>query len=525
MFNQSEIKNRAYCSKCGKIVEARHEERDGKILLIKECPDCGPGEVVVSSDADRYMRKRELVGYHADAMQTCGLNCMGCKQHKAPTLVFIDVTNRCNMNCPICLANIPAMGFRFDPPMAYFEKIFERLSQMDPKPKIQLFGGEPTCRSDLIDIILLAKKKYGLSARVTTNGLRLADEEYCKKLVKTGTQLMYSFDGRNPKIYERTRKHPKAYERKLKGLENLAKYRKSKVTIMCCAGKGVNDEYLGDLVDFCHEGRHYIAALDLIPLTETWGPEKVEVDTTTIEDVERMMMKAVPGIEFIPAGVLYRIKTLKETFELGRLTFGGAHPNCESVSLLVSDGQKYNPLSRYLKTPFMQAVDELLELDHRMGEELPQTLLSRLFGKRGRQLHYGWRLWQLGRKHIDFREIFGGPWKMKTLKILFGLMQGKKAKDLLRANTQCHHILRAIVLPFEESECVESARLVDCPAAFAYEHPETREIRFMPVCAWAIYKNNILRQTTEAYGIDDGTGTEGLTGLKKPKEAEQEESA
>ena len=245
-----------------------------------------------------------MVNYLGEAQKTCNLECTGCKAHKPPSLVFIDVTNRCNMNCPICLANIPAMGFRFDPPMAYFEKIFEVLSKRTPKPKIQLFGGEPTVRKDLIDMIMLAKKKYGLQARIVTNGLRLADEAYCKELVKTGTQIMFSFDGRSPEIYERTRKHPEAVVKKLKGLENLKKFRKSKVTIMCTMGEGVNDKHLADLIDFCHEGRDYISALDMIPLTATWGPESVDAKNTTIEDVERISAAAVPGMEFFPAARL-----------------------------------------------------------------------------------------------------------------------------------------------------------------------------------------------------------------------------
>jgi hypothetical protein len=51
---------------------------------------------------------------------------------------------------------------------------------------------------------------------------------------------------------------------------------------------------------------------------------------------------------------------------------------------------------------------------------------------------------------------------------------------------------------------------VDCPASFAYEHPESKEIRFMPVCAWSMYKDDILRSTAETYGFDDGTGNLGM---------------
>lgn len=507
--------NRGICTSCNKVVPARHETREGAVYLVKDCPACGRTETVVSSDPARYQQKRELLGYCGEAENTCSLDCPNCNAHKPPTLVFIDVTNRCNMNCPICLANIPAMGFRFDPPMAYFERIFERLSQMTPRPKIQLFGGEPTCREDLVEMIELARDRYGLEARVVTNGLRLANEEYCQRLLATGCQLMFSFDGRNPAIYERTRKHPTAYAKKLQGLENVRKHRKSKVTLMVCVGDGVNDHDMADLVEYCHEGRDFIAAMDLIPLTATWGPEQVDARNTTIEDVERIMAEQLPGMVFFPAAAMFRLKTLQQTFDLGRLTFSGAHPNCESVSAMISDGQRYHPIGKYLKRPLDAVISDLLELDQRLGERLPRSLMSRLFGARGRRLVYGWALWKLVRRSMDTREVIGPKAGSKIARIVWGLARGTKMKVLLRANTQVHGLLRVIVLPFEEAGCVEAARLVDCPAQFAYEHPETQEVRFMPVCAWPFHKNGILRDTAERYGIDHGTGAEGLTGLDK----------
>jgi 7,8-dihydro-6-hydroxymethylpterin dimethyltransferase len=507
--------NRGVCGTCGKVAPAHHEFRGETVLLVKDCPDCGRTETVVSTDAQRYRRKRELTGYVGEAETTCGLNCLTCKNHKPPTLVFLDVTNRCNMNCPICLANIPAMGFRFDPPRAYFERVFEHLSQITPRPKIQLFGGEPTCRDDLIELIELARDRYGLEARVVTNGIRLADEDYCKRLLATGCQLMFSFDGRSPEIYSRTRKSASAYTKKLAALENVRKHRKSKITIMVCVGEGVNDGYLADLVQYCHDGRDFIAAMDLIPLTAHWGPEEIDAHSATIEDVERIMARELPGTAFFPAAVMYRLQTLRATFPLGRLTFGGAHPNCETVSAMVSDGKQYVPITSYLTRPLDDLVADLLALDARMGEVLPRSLLGRLFGRKGRQTVYALALYRLARRSVDLAAIFGGGTKVKMAKIGWGLLQGRKLKLLLRQHTRVHGLLRVIVLPFEEKECVEAARLVDCPAQFVYEHPVTKDIRLMPVCAWAMHKNPILRETAAHYGVDVKTGDHGMTALEK----------
>jgi hypothetical protein len=491
------VQNLGICPKCDQIVPLHHEKRNGFVYVVKNCPACGATEAKVASDPERWQAKRDMLGYASEARATCSLRCTECNHGKTPTLVFLDVTNRCNMNCPICLANIPAMGFQFDPPMAYFEKVFAELAKIDPKPRIQLFGGEPTCRDDLIDIINRAKS-YGLSARVVTNGLRLADEEYCRRLLETGTQLMFAFDGRQPEIYRKLRKSERSCELKIQALDNVRKHFKSKVTLMACAGLGVNDQYLGDLVQFCHERRDYIAALDLIPLVETWGPEAVEAGDTTIDDVERMLRDALPGTEFVPSGVFYGFKTLRNVFNV-RFTFGGAHPNCESVTMLVSDGARYHPVSKYLKMPLAQVATEAMALDEKMGRRLERSLWGKVFGLRGKQLVLGWAILRLLKRVVNFRELFGDHPAISIMKITGGLLTGKKFKDLLRRHSRGENILRVIVLPFEEPKNAETARLVECPAQFAYEHPLTREIQFMPVCAWSVYKNRVLRETARHY--------------------------
>ncbi len=500
MNNNTTQHNRGYCPSCNKIVPVKHVERDGKMYLSHECPECGTKEMLISSDASRWRYKHDLVGYDVEAKRTCSLDCMACNHGKPPTLVFLDVTNRCNMNCPICLANVKAMGFRFDPPMEYFDKVFKYLATFDSKPKIELFGGEPTVREDLIDIIELAKS-YGLSARIVTNGIRFEDEEYCKKILATGTQLMYSFDGRSPEIYNKLRRNPGAYKKKARGLENVKKHYHAKLTLMCCVGLGVNEDYMADLIEYCNDNRDFIAALDMIPLNETWGPEEVDAHETTIEDVERIIADAVPGTEFVPASTLYMFKTFPEYFDLGRITFGGAHPNCESVSALVSDGTQYRPLNHYLKRPLTDVVHDAIEKDKELGKTIDHHPLVRLFGKKGARVVLGAALLNFVRKNVDFRAVFGENAGLQALKFAWGLIQGKKVKTLFRTLTHCHYMLRLIILPFEEPGCVESARLVECPASFAYEHPETGDIHLMPVCAWANYKDDILKATAEKYGV------------------------
>ncbi len=374
--------NYGVCNECRKRVPAEHVVRDGRVYLRKDCPDCGPTEALVSSDADRWQLKRRMCHYEEGAAPLhCTLQCETCGFDHNPRMVFLDVTNRCNMNCPICIANIPGMGFEFHPPLAYFEHILTELGKRDPKPLVQLFGGEPTVRDDLFEIIEMARSN-GLDARIVTNGLKLADEEYCKKLCDYKVHVLLAFDGNDPAIYQRLRQNPGAHAKKLKALENLKKHSRHKNTIMCCVARGINDQHMRGLIDFCHENRSSIKCLHCIPLTETWEEGEFETGvSTTTEDVEQIIDEAFPEdrVEFIPAGLTEHLRRAAQFFGVLRLKFGGAHPNCESAAVLVSDGQRYWPLSHYLKMPLEEVAEQVVarceKMDARLSRLDPQKAL------------------------------------------------------------------------------------------------------------------------------------------------------
>ena len=173
--------NLGLCNQCHARVGAEFFFRDGQTWLRKQCPRCGPSESLVSMDAGTWQAKRDLWQYIPADPAACNLRCDRCRKDHKPNMVFLDVTNRCNMNCPICIATIRGMGFDFNPPLEYFEKIFSELGRMEPPPVVLLFGGEPTVRDDLLEIIRIGRR-HGLKPHVVTNGIRLADEEYCRRL-------------------------------------------------------------------------------------------------------------------------------------------------------------------------------------------------------------------------------------------------------------------------------------------------------------------------------------------------------
>ena len=47
----SDRQNLGVCNKCGKTVPLEYLERDGRLYLVKHCPDCGTTESLSSSNA------------------------------------------------------------------------------------------------------------------------------------------------------------------------------------------------------------------------------------------------------------------------------------------------------------------------------------------------------------------------------------------------------------------------------------------------------------------------------------------
>ena len=487
--------NKAHCNRCHELVPATPLNRDGRIHLVKECPSCGTTETLISGDADRYLAKRALdSGYD---YQTCGLNCLECKHGPHPTFVFIDVTNRCNLNCPICINNTPGMGFTFEPPFEYFDKIFQHFAKDDPPPAVQLFGGEPTMRPDLFDIIRKARS-YGFPTRVVTNGLKLADEGYCRELVATKATILIAYDGGNPETYRTLRASPKSLDLKLKALENIRRIGGAKVALMTCVSKGFNDQEMPALMEFCHDRRDYIRGVYFMPLAQTWDTAKfaLEPERTTNEDIEAAVAAAFPGerVEFVPAGCLGDIPTVMKYLHAKPPPFRGAHPNCESMYLLVSDGERYRPLSWYLKDSIHDLVRDLTALEARLAGP----------GFKGPWLPLRARLaaYRTVARHVRLSRLLKGRGAGKighAAGALAGLLLRRKTRRILEAHTTVQDSLQLIVLPFEDQHVLETDRMERCPNAFAFYDPVEERVRTVPVCAWGKHKKAVLRKVADYY--------------------------
>ena len=174
--------------------------------------------------------------------------------------------------------------------------------------------------------------------------------------------------------------------------------------------------------------------------------------------------------------------------------FRGAHPNCESMYLLVSDGEKYRPLSWYLKDSIHDLVRDLTALEARLSGP----------GFRGPLLALRARLAAIRTvaRHLRLSRLLKGKGVGKighAAGVLAGLLLRRKTRRIMEAHTTVQDSLQLIVLPFEDKHVLETDRMERCPNAFAFYDPVDERVKTVPVCAWGKHKKAVLRKVTDFY--------------------------
>lgn len=220
---------RSVCPECFKDIPARVIVDRGKVYLRKECPDHGPFELLVSGHPRYYGDLDKLYFSIMDP---------DIRQRD----FIVHLTDKCNLSCPICLAGANKGAAGEYPAEALREFLKKRRNN-----KIGLMGAEPTMREDLADIIRIVRRS-GNIASLHTNGIKLADPEYCRELVKAGlNEVHLQFDGLDDGVYRNLRGSDLLYlkNKALLNLESLGVASDLVVTVV----RGVNDLRLHEMLD------------------------------------------------------------------------------------------------------------------------------------------------------------------------------------------------------------------------------------------------------------------------------------
>ena len=348
MMSEKIGETRSLCPQCLKTIPAIKVAENDVIYLEKECPEHGHFRTVIwrgvkdYEDLKRYAceynKPKKIAVQDKDRCpEICGL----CPDHNQHTcLVVLEVTNQCNLKCPVCFASANEK-YRFHPDMAVIENMYQTMLEFVNHPIcVQVSGGEPTIRDDLPEIIALGKRMGIDHIEVNTNGIRFAEDiEFLRKVKEAGCDSLYfSFDGVTPEVYV-AKSGRDLFDLKVKAIDNCAKVGIG-VTLVTVVSPNFNLDQVGRIVQFAKSKIPTVKGIHFQPIAY-FGRYPLEiprdVDRVTIPDLLQAIEVQTKGElradNFIPTSC------------------SNVHCDAKSMSVLMEDGSLFPMTARALGPP------------------------------------------------------------------------------------------------------------------------------------------------------------------------------
>lgn len=238
---------------------------DGKVWLRRWCPTHGETESLYEEDAEIW---RARTGWSTPTLQITPdrsdnwgpspgayRNGLPASHGQHTCILLLNVTERCNYNCPTCYASAQPPGTPA-PPEEHpsIPEILRTVDSMLAREAgklsvLMLSGGEPTVRDDLPRIIEALADRPISRILINTNGRRIArDDRFLRFLHenRSRVEVYLQFDGLRSSTYQALRAEDVSAEKllALRRLNDAGVW----TTLVTTVQRGVNEDEIGDLV-------------------------------------------------------------------------------------------------------------------------------------------------------------------------------------------------------------------------------------------------------------------------------------
>lgn len=307
------------CSRCLTKVEAKIIFREGGVYLVKHCPQHGREEVLIADDIDYYRQTQAFIKpgdmplrFNTPIERGCPYDCGLCPDHEQHScLTLIELTDRCNLDCPICYADSGTeAGTPHQPPrqhrsLAVIERMLDALVANEGEPQVvQLSGGEPTLHPDFFAVLDRVKARPIKHLMINTNGVRIAqDRAFSERLsqYKPGIEVYLQFDSFEAAALEELRGSDLRSVRQA-AIATLNDLNLS-TTLVVTLKKGLNDHEIGNIIDYALQQR-CVRGVTFQPIQaagrlQGYQPQR---DRYTLTEVRRAILTQSP--HFQPQDIL-----------------------------------------------------------------------------------------------------------------------------------------------------------------------------------------------------------------------------
>ncbi|MGO4716926.1 radical SAM protein [Bradyrhizobium sp. 2TAF24] len=245
------------CETCLALVPTKIQIIGDEVWYEKRCSKHGVQSTLVSTDAAYWRRCKDFIkpGDRPLTFQSrtefgCPFDCGLCPDHEQHScLALIEVTDHCNLTCPVCFAESSPARSHFLP-LPAIERMLDALVASEGEPDlVQISGGEPTLHPDFFAILDAVRARPIRHVMINTNGLRIAREpEFVAQLAanKRGLEIYLQFDSLARDALVNLRGADLRRIRQ-QALENLEAHGIS-TTLVATVKRGVNDHEIGDIV-------------------------------------------------------------------------------------------------------------------------------------------------------------------------------------------------------------------------------------------------------------------------------------
>jgi uncharacterized radical SAM superfamily Fe-S cluster-containing enzyme len=318
------------CPECGCLVLGRSFARDGAVWMEKTCPEHGHYRDKVTSDAKLYLLCEERCfqdepGINAGQARpsvACPTDCGLCAQHMSTTcLGQVELSNRCNLTCPVCFASANQAGFLAEPSFDEVVPLLRALREQKPVPAaaVQFTGGEPTLHPEFFRILTKAREMGFTHVQCASNGLKFAEPGFAEQAAAAGLQTLYlQFDGVDDAVYRKLRGAP-LMDAKRAAVE-ACRRAGIRVCLVPTLVKGTNDDQVGPIFRFALENSDVVNAIAYQPVSFSGRIARHELEQKryTLGDLAAAIAKesgADVHEDFFPASLVTPVSRFLQVLE------------------------------------------------------------------------------------------------------------------------------------------------------------------------------------------------------------------
>jgi hypothetical protein len=500
------------CPECSRIIDAVLSEEAGRVIMEKNCPEHGYFRDTVYSDSRLYLKMEEWAFGDQRGVENpsvpdakeCPTDCGLCSMHTSHTgLANVDLTNRCNLTCPVCFANANVQGYLYEPDIEHIRIMLQALRDERPVAGriVQFSGGEPTIAPHWFDALRMANEMGFSHVQCASNGILFADLEFAQRSKEAGLHTIYlQFDGVTDDIYLRTR-GARLMETKIKAIENIRKA-EMKVCFVPTIVKGLNDHQVGDILKFAIENIDVVSAISYQPVAFTGRINRRELEekrytmSDVALDIHRQTGICDPYHDWFPLSCVAPFSKLVSALRGELTTHLTPHPHCSlGTYLFVDQNKNATPVTRFIN------VGEMLR---------DMDMLARKTGKQSIKLYSKLEVWNSLRRHFNEGRAPEGLTFTKFLETLQGLMDKRYGRGSAEKQGFTFKTLMLAGMHFMDHYNYDIERVKRC--VIHYAAPDGR---LYPFCAYnggPTFRDKIERRYSVPYVPVRGNGTCGMSG-------------